>query len=520
MDDSGLSFFDDPDFNFAKDEQDEQNKRNRISFNFFASEVLEDAELTGYIYIDIPKCLRAGSIFLRIETTEELFLAKKDKNHYLIDQLVVLREKILNEMALTDNVKPTQGKDKKNMVAPVSLKSNLKSSDNLLLNKEGEETVPVRTSYTKCILDVEAFVLDYEVSKPTVLVLPFRIQLKGKLSKTCDLIIDTTPYISQMKKKYVHPIKKITVEGKVESNLKKVLNTSFPQSENSQRIKLTHKFMVYYGTKNDIHNFNQVQIEISEEEKNKIRYEALQKSDYFMSADKEFKVVPNFKQINYKKHNRRGDATITHENPLLLCCTQNIKLEINICLDLINLRNQDTSLNFVMSFDKRIVDSYLSLDVVIYSRLTQIGDEGESNYITENTCMLHSFDLDDKKMPRSSMGNKLEFVQKLDLTLIQGKYQSINCDHVKLEYFIKFYLSSLKYRLTLEILEIPLNFLRIASDFSSQENEEIEMKFETVEERIKKTKIGVMLPYALIDFNLNVRGNGFVPDEVGNFENE
>lgn len=513
MDDSGLSFFDDPEFNFAKDDKNEQDIKNKLSFDFFASEVLEDTELTGYVYVGIPKCLRAGSIFLRLETTEELYLFKQEQDYHLRDQLVVIREKIMNEMTLTEHsAKQSYSKDKKNMVVPISLKPIPPSSDNLILNKDDDKGTPVQTSYTKCILDVEAFVLDYEISKSTVLVLPFRIQLRGKLNKSCDLVIDTTPYISNGKKKHIQPIKKISLDNKGEVNLKKILNNS-RHPDHQQHIKIRHKFTAYYATKNDIHNFNQVQIDLSEEEKNKIRYEALHKSDYFMTSMKDFRIVPNFRQISYKKHSRRGDASISHENPFILCCSKKTKFAINICLDLINLRNQDTSLNFVMSFDKRIVEAYLSLDVVIYSRLTHTGDEEDIQYFTENTCMLQGFDLDDKKMPRNNINNKLEFVQKLDLTPIQGKYQTVSSDHVKLEYFIKFYLSSLKYRLDLEVLEIPLHFFRIANEFSSQDNEEIANKFLKVKDRIEDTKVGVMLPYALIDFNLNVKGNGIVIED-------
>ena len=77
-----------------------------------------------------------------------------------------------------------------------------------------------------------------------------------------------------------------------------------------QYIRLSHKIMAYYAAKTDVHSFNQIHSSISDDEKNKIRHESLQKSDYFLSAIKEFKVVSNFRQISYKKHTRSGDASV------------------------------------------------------------------------------------------------------------------------------------------------------------------------------------------------------------------
>lgn len=102
MDDSDLSFFDDPEFKFAKEDKNIEDEPNRIDMNFFASEVLEDTELTGYVYLDIPLCLRAGSIFLRIESTEELCLERKYDNEDLKDKLKILREKVINESLLNE----------------------------------------------------------------------------------------------------------------------------------------------------------------------------------------------------------------------------------------------------------------------------------------------------------------------------------------------------------------------------------------------------------------------------------
>lgn len=516
MDDSGLSFFDDPEFNFAKEEEEEKNAanaKNRIDMSYFAGEVLEDKELTGFVYLHVPVSLRAGSIFLRIETTEELCLEKRNNNEQLKDKLKLLREKVINESSITENsAKTYKVKDiKKNMVQPTIMPVPIRSYDPLILKNIDSSDELVRTSYTNCILDVEAFVTDYEITKSTVLVLPFRIQLRGRLNKSCDLPIDNTTYLAHGRKRQMQALKKTPVDGMSQLSSKKGgLPASTPGQK--QYIRLSHKIMVYYAAKTDVHSFNQIHSSISDDEKNKIRYESLQKSDYFLSAVKEFKVVSNFRQISYKKHTRSGDASVAQDNQYLLCCTKKVILSIKICLDLINLRNQDSSLNFVMNFDKQILDEYLYLDVVIYSRLTSTGDDSYDECYSENICMVQSFDLD-RKLPQQCPTSLVEYVQKLDLTPIQGKYQSIDCEHAKLNYYIKFYLSSLALRLNLEVLEIPLNFFMIANDFRSQDNDEIAYRFEKTNNRIKDSKIGVMLPYALIDFSANVKGNGIFIEE-------
>lgn len=517
MDDSSLSFFDDPEFKFAKEDKNTEDASNQLNVNYFSSEVLEDEELNGYIYLIVPYILRAGSIFLRIETTEELYLERSEENEHLKDKLRLLREKVINESSMTEQpAKSYKTKDvKKNMVMPTSISAPNIAYDPLQLKASTSKVELVHTSYTRCILDVEAFVTDYEIGKRTVLVLPFRIKLRGKLNKSCDLEVDNTTYLAHGRKRQMQALKKVPLDGLSQSSKK--ASGSLGSTGDKQNVKLTHRIMAYYAAKTDVHSFNQVQSNISEDERNKIRYEALQKSDYFLSSVKEFKVVSNFKQINYKKHNRRGDANIVQDNLYLLCCNKKVKLAVNICLDLINLRNQDSSLNFVMNFDRQILEEYLYLDVIIYSRLTKTADDGYDEGLAENICMVQSFDLD-RKLPLHSPDRLVEYVQKLDLSPIKGKYQSLSCEHVKLEYFIKFYLSTLALRLNLEVLEIPLNFLMIANDFRSQDNDEIAYKFEKTMTKVKDSKIGVMLPYALIDFNLNVRGNGILienEDDLG-----
>lgn len=517
MSDDSLSFFDDPEFKFAKETANVKDSRNRINCAFFASKVMEDDELTGYVYLDVPVSLRAGSVFIRLETTEETHLEKRHGNEPLADRLKLLREKVKADGTIADqpHAKPTMNRGnspgKKNMVIPLSLGTLQRAYDPIMLRRESSSSEMVRSSYTRCILDAEAFVFDYEVSKNTVLVLPFRIALRGKLNRSCNLSLDNTTYVASGRKKIVNTVKKQLTDGKIELLARKVYNTGL-NDENRQYIKISHRFIVYYATKNDVHNFNQVQQSLSDEERNKIRYEAMQKSDYFLDASKEFKVMPNFKQVNYKKHNRRSDASVEQDHPYFLCCTKKVKLAVNICLDLINLRDRDTSLNFVMNFNRQIIEDYLYLDVIIYSRLTYTGDEPEDTSFMENVCMVQSFDLD-RKLPSNSPFKLVEYVQKLDLTPIQGKYQSVSSEHVKVEYFIKFYLSSLALRLNLEVLEIPLNFLRLGEEFRSQDPDEIAFKFEKVEDRIKRSKIGVMLPYAIVDFDKNVRGNGFAVEE-------
>lgn len=520
MDDSDdFSFFDDPEFQFAKEDAERTGKKNStLSLGFFAPEVLEDEELVGYLFINVPKSLRAGSIFFRIETTEETFLEKKNSNETLAERLKLLREKVKQDLlvgnlnnAKSDMVR-TVSPTKKNMVIPTSVNSNQRAYDPIVLRRESNIHEMVRSSYTRCILDVEAFVFDYEISRSIALVIPFRIALRGRLNRSCNLTLDNTTYLANGRKRQGNTIKKQVIE--VQNNSKKINITGLNGEESHQYIKITHKFIAYYAIKNDIHYFNQVQQNLSDEERNKIRYEALQKTDYFLSSSREFKVMPNFKQMNYKKLTKRAGASVQQDNPYFLCCTKKIDLAVNICLDFFNLRDRDDSLNFVMNFDRQLIEDYMYLDVIIYSRLTHTGDEAEDTTFMENISMVQSFDLD-RKLPSNSPLKMVEYVGKLDLTPIQAKYQSVSSEHVKIEYFIKFYLSSLSLRFNLEIIEIPLNFFKIGEEFRSQDADEILEKFRKIEDKIKtdEKEKAVMLPYAILDFDRNIKGNGFVIED-------
>ena len=149
---------------------------------------------------------------------------------------------------------------------------------------------------------------------------------------------------------------------------------------------------------------------LSELERAKLRLDSLKKTEQFAMDSSQLHIVPNFKHMDYKKHKRKGDAQIEQTNQYLLCCRKTVKLDFTISLDLINLRNEDTSLNFVMNFDKQVIDNYMYLDVVIYSQLKYDDESQENSQVSENVCLLESFDLD-RGLPPDVRNSKSRIVE-------------------------------------------------------------------------------------------------------------
>ena len=338
--------------------------------------------------------------------------------------------------------------------------------------------------------------------------LPFRIKLcrESRLLSSCQLQLDNATYYSLSKKKQ-NTIKKMNLEsGKLE-----LYERKFETKRETSSITLEHKLTAYYVPKNDLHNFNLIHQLMPETEKSKIRFEYLQKYDFFLSVSRPFFIIPNYRVVDYKKHSREAIAEIENDNQLFLCCNKKTPMNVSISLDIINIRMFDSSLNFVMTFDKRIIKEFFYLDVIIYNRLTHLGED-QPTVVSENVCMVDSFDLE-SRLPPKSLENQVEYVQKLDLTPILGKYQSIDSYHAKLDFFIRFYLSSLSLRLEKELFEINLNFLRIDSDFTATDPEEISFRFLNLEESLSKNINFILLPYALLDFRTNIDSDGLLIEE-------
>ena len=77
-----MSFFDDPEFNFAKGGDEEPQHItavNVIKLHIFSTKVLSDNEVAGFAMVKIKNRIKEGSFFLRIETIEELCLEKINK---------------------------------------------------------------------------------------------------------------------------------------------------------------------------------------------------------------------------------------------------------------------------------------------------------------------------------------------------------------------------------------------------------------------------------------------------------
>lgn len=520
-----MSFFDDPDFAFAKGEKETVDLPNQMQVVLFAKKVLEDSEISGFISIKIPKSMKAGSFFLRLETTEEISIDKTENDDKLEGKLKQLAKKINKEqVATTDYAKRgdyrTKGQNNKtSMVCPVTPFSNRPlKEDFLILRGEDEVVEPITTATTRMIWDIEVFATDNEISRFTVLILPFRCKLRGKLRRSCDLKIDNITYYPLNKKKVAN-IKKVNIDksgmdinllGKNQDQIISVATR--PQNgdkfSKNHYLKLNHRLICYFAAKSEIHNFHQMHHGMKEEEIVKIRYDTLKKSDYFFTHSREFYVIPNFRSMDYKKLIHKGHANIEIDSSYFFCCTKTLTLPVNFCLDAINIRSNDSSLNFVMTFDRVMVQDCFYLDVVIYSRLDYKEDE-HHNHISENVCMLESFNLD-TRLPSKSREKLVEYVQKLDLTPIKGKYQTVDSFHCNYKYFIRFYLSSLPFRLGQLLSEIELYFWKIENDFAVLDSEWIDENFKKLETKLSPYKSSVMLPYVCLEFNPEPNSTGLL----------
>ena len=530
MDSDDDSFFDNPEFNFAKDEQDDNAfTKNKLDLVLFEKKLIEDKELSGFISTKISKNMKAGSIFLRMETTEELSLEKPGKNDTLKFQIKELNKMIQKEAEEKRRLKDQRNSfySKKSKVKPIELAKNgmmlpsLPSTmrgpkdDFFTLRDEKESRERVKKTFTKLIFDLEVFSIDNEINKFTGLVLPFRIKLSSKIDlfRSCQLILDDYTFRASGKTKYSN-IKKMNIEsGKLEIFEKKI----DLRGQISSSINVEHKLIAYYIPKNDFHNFNLIHQNISEIEKCKIRYEYLQKSDLFLSDFQNFFIIPNYRAVDYKKHKQDTTAEIENDNQIFLCCTKKTKMRVNISLDQVNLRKQDSSLNFVMTFDKRIIKDYCFLDAIIYRRIENRIDDQETQK-SETICMVETFDLENK-LPIKTQEDVVECVQKLDLTPIMGRYQSIKSYHVNVDFYITFYLSGLGLGFELELCESKLNFFRFDNDLSSMNFDEISNKFHQLEKKIAPYKSCILLPYVVLDLKSHLDPNGLYIG-CGDDENE
>lgn len=207
-----------------------------------------------------------------------------------------------------------------------------------------------------------------------------------------------------------------------------------------------------------------------------------------------------------------GSAVIEDDQACLCLVTTKKRMNVTISLDQSSILNQDNSLNFVMVFDRRIIEKnkFFFLDVIIYSRLNYENNEGEKK-VSENICLVATYDLE-KGFPIKNTEKNVENVRKFDLSQVCGKYQSMASDQVKLNFFIKFYLSGLSKHFNQEVLEIPLNFLPIENEITFLDAKEIKKRFRGLENLVRSKDI-ILLPYIRVDCQENFSSDGLFVTE-------
>lgn len=116
--------------------------------------------------------------------------------------------------------------------------------DDFITLRDEEEPIELfKTTYKKMIIDVEIFTLDYEINKETVLIIPFRWALRGKLFGSCNLRVDDVTY-ANMNRKRAPAIKKVTLE------VNKTESVSHKRSDSvlsKQFISVSHSIYAYYA---------------------------------------------------------------------------------------------------------------------------------------------------------------------------------------------------------------------------------------------------------------------------------
>jgi hypothetical protein len=561
-DESMLSFFDEQDFDFARDERSQLEggeKATKVNVILFSDQITEDGEVAGMISIRVVKSLKAGSFFLRLDTIEELKLTQPEKNEPLsmllhrlrperpsFNQLLVRSRKDIDDEKgqlmsnpitardlTTPRVQPKGeinlsriGKKLATIVPSTSRRVKDIGCSVYYLAPERNIQATTSTTIEKLIFDIEIFTLDSEILNNPILIIPFRFELKAHLVKTCSISLDMKTYValSKDKKKAARIITERILESSSEpksSERPKVIKSPVTNRNTvigqGQQISLKHLVTCYFAPKTELLVYNKQ----PGEESNK----AAQRKKHFQDitsslwGTRELLIFPNFRSLDYKTHERKGQAYLVQEHPYFLCCSKKLNLEVNICVDLINLRNQDTTLNFVMQLNKQILNDFPFLDVVIYSRLTRRHPDSEhfgASSITNFVNLVDSFDLIEK-LPPSYNEKTIEFVRELNVSPLVGRQQTVDSFQVKIEFFIGFYLSSVAQRFEQELMKIPLSFWKVGKDAKFLDKQANNLKFNKLEKFVdgyNKEELSrkaqniktpcIILPYAVFDLATDI----------------
>src|SRR3990167_3776121 len=556
-------FFNEQDFAFAHNDPHQDGsaeKSTKLNVIMFSDQISEDGEIAGVVTIRVFKSLKAGSVFLRLETVEELNLSEADPEESLAPLLHRLRPEIPAGSTILHSRKegdeergelmstPVTARDitsvrdppksdfitsihksskKFSSVAPATTKR-LRDINCSVYYLAPERVLKPRISTTieKMIFDVEIFTLDSETSNNPILIIPFRTELKGALLKTCSVNLDQRTYValSKEKKKTARIITEKAVDRPPESKITDKQSALDPpaKSKNSalnqvQTISLKHFATCYYVPKTELLVYNkQMGAETTKIRQRKKYFEAIPSS---IMGSREIQIYPNFKSLDYKTHDRKGQAYVVQENPNFLCCTKKLNLEVNICVDLINLRNQDTTLNFVMCLDTQILNDFPFLDVVIYSRMTRRNpnsSDSSSTVVTHFVNLVDSFDLVEK-LPPTYKEKTIEFVRELNISPLVGRQQTVQSFNVRMEFFAEFYLSPVAQRFEQELIKIPLSFWKVGKETKFLDKHTNSLKFSKLEKfvdgfnkedlskraEITKTQC-IILPYAVFEISIDI----------------
>ncbi len=208
-----------------------------------------------------------------------------------------------------------------------------------------------------------------------------------------------------------------------------------------------------------------------------------------------------------------------------------------VSLDKTCFSNLDSTLNFVIQFDYDLVDSFQGLDAIICSRM-QYKLEDAAEEVTVERILIHESFVLSKRMPqkrkpfflRSRLDEEeadpqprasaylehqepevMEFLNKINISEITSKYQSINMPSFKLEFFIEFFASPADEHFSHKLMSCKIHFVNVPFDYMIYSREHISFLFESLESACKLNENCVMLPYANINLSADY-DTDFEPD--------
>ena len=229
-----------------------------------------------------------------------------------------------------------------------------------------------------------------------------------------------------------------------------------------------------------------------------------------------------------------GDMTNIDQNGKKIGCLTRLKecflkstvknYSINVSIDKISYTNADNVLNFVLKFDYDLIKYFNNLDVTICSRVEYTTSENKQ--IVMERVLLHEQFVLSKKMPTKKKpnaqqtkssnspqkptnkktrdgnnnegGDMIEYLNKINISEITSKYQSLSIPSFKLEFYIQFYISPDKQHFAHKILNNKLTLSKMPEDYVIYDRIHISHLFYTLERACNSDENCVMLPYANI----------------------